>query len=162
MIAAMKFIYILALSIWTGEMVFFSFVGAPSLFKTLKRDDAAKAAERMIAGYYLIMYICAAVALAASMILAVEVRGTNKELLLKIINIIILAAMAAGAVYSGFFLKRQMDRVAQQIHSFEGAPEDEPARVEYNQLHKKAERLNLAVLILGLAAIFLLSLRVKF
>ena len=35
-----KFLHLLSLSIWVGAMVFFSFVAAPAIFKTLPRETS--------------------------------------------------------------------------------------------------------------------------
>jgi len=44
--AVVKWLYLLALVVWVGEVVFFSFVAAPALFRTFPVVDAGRAVGR--------------------------------------------------------------------------------------------------------------------
>ena len=49
-----KWLYLLTLAVWIGSIVFFSFAVAPTVFKTLKPEDAAALIRRIFSKYYLI------------------------------------------------------------------------------------------------------------
>ena len=53
--------YVLTLAVWIGSIVFFSSAVAPTVFKTLKPEDAATLIRRIFSKYYLIGIVCAAV-----------------------------------------------------------------------------------------------------
>ena len=55
-----KWLYLLALAVWIGSIIFFSFVVAPTVFKVLKPEDAAKLQRAVFPRYYLVGMICAA------------------------------------------------------------------------------------------------------
>ncbi len=51
------FIYLLALVVWVGGIVFFSFFTAPSLFHTLPPEYAGKAVATIFPKYYPLGYL---------------------------------------------------------------------------------------------------------
>ena len=56
-----KWLYVLTLAVWIGSIVLFSFAVAPTVFKTLKPEDAAASIRRIFSKYYLIGIVCSAV-----------------------------------------------------------------------------------------------------
>src|SRR5437899_756535 len=56
-----KRLYLLTLGVWIGSISFFSFVVAPTVFKVLKPEDAAKLQRAMFPKYYLTGIVCVAV-----------------------------------------------------------------------------------------------------
>src|SRR5437867_865479 len=63
MTQGIKWLYLLTLAVWIGSIVFFSFVVAPTVFKTLKPEDAASLIRKIFAKYYVVGCVCAAVAI---------------------------------------------------------------------------------------------------
>ena len=63
MTQGVKWLYLVTLAVWIGSIVFFSFAVAPTVFKTLKPEDAAALIRRIFSKYYLIGIICAAVSI---------------------------------------------------------------------------------------------------
>src|SRR5580692_11768647 len=63
MTQGVKWLYLLTLAVWIGSIVFFSFAVAPTVFKTLKPEDAAALIRRIFSKYYLIGIICAGLAI---------------------------------------------------------------------------------------------------
>ncbi len=57
----LKWLYLLTLAVWIGSIVFFSFAVAPTVFKTLKPEDAAALIRRIFSKYYLIGIVCSAI-----------------------------------------------------------------------------------------------------
>ena len=56
-----RWLYVLTLAVWIGSIVFFSFAVAPTVFKTLKPEDAAALIRRIFSKYYLIGIVCSGV-----------------------------------------------------------------------------------------------------
>jgi len=59
MVPFVKWFYLLALSVWIGSIVFFSAVVAPTVFKTLDSDAAAKLQRAIFPRYYMLGLLCA-------------------------------------------------------------------------------------------------------
>ena len=59
MTPAIKWLYIVALGVWVGSIIFFSFFIAPTVFKVLKPEDAARLQRALFPKYYLVGMICA-------------------------------------------------------------------------------------------------------
>ena len=60
MTQVVKWFYLVTLAVWVGSIVFFSFIVAPTVFKVLKPEDAAKLQRAMFPKYYLAGILCAA------------------------------------------------------------------------------------------------------
>jgi uncharacterized membrane protein len=48
----LKFLYLAALVVWLGEVVFFSFVAAPAAFRTLPTPEAGRVVGAIFPLYY--------------------------------------------------------------------------------------------------------------
>ena len=58
-----NFIYLLSLVCWIGSIIFFSFIVAPIIFKTLDREKAGEVVRKIFPLYYKLGYICGALIL---------------------------------------------------------------------------------------------------
>lgn len=65
-----------AWALWLGSIVFFSFVVAPTVHGVLDRADASRLMASMFPRYYLFSIVCGAVALAAALTTANDLRLT--------------------------------------------------------------------------------------
>ena len=63
MVPFVKWIYLLALAVWIGSIVFFTAVVAPTVFKVLQSDDAARLQRALFPRYYLTGILCTAVSI---------------------------------------------------------------------------------------------------
>ncbi|HVA39747.1 MAG TPA: DUF4149 domain-containing protein, partial [Candidatus Binataceae bacterium] len=66
---AVLFIYLLSLVCWLGGMVFFSALVAPVVFKVLPMAQAGKLQAVLFPRYYLLGYICGAIAVVLAIFL---------------------------------------------------------------------------------------------
>lgn len=137
--------YLLALVVWVGEIVFFSFVGAPAIFRTFPPVDAGRAVGAIFPIYYRIGYVCGAVLLAGSLMLlsSANARGWWA------INAVLAAVMLAATLYAGAVVHPRAAALRPQIHEATVAP---AVRDEFDRLHRLAVTLNGAVLLCGVAA----------
>jgi Domain of unknown function (DUF4149) len=150
MTSIIRFLQVFALGAWLGAIIFLSFVVAPGAFSTLQSRDQAGAFVGMSLGRLhhigviaAIIYVIAALALAPSL----------KSLAQPATILVIL--MAALTAVSQHRVTPRMAALRHQIVSVGATPRDNPLRVEFDRLHVWSVRLEGAVLLLGLAALFL-------
>lgn len=157
MIATLRFVHILALVVWIGGVVFFSFVTAPALFGALPRDMAGRATQAIFPLYYGLGTICGLVAVlsAATGLL----RRPWPRLLVP--EVILLVLMLVLTLYAWQGILPEASQTRQTIEALPEGPEREIAQVRFSALHRRSVIMNGAVLLLGLAAIALLSNRLS-
>lgn len=139
-----KSLYLLALIVWLGEVVFFSFVVAPALFRTFPTADAGRAVGAVFPTYYRLGYVCGAVLLLTNVFLLTDAAarawwGANAAL---------VVVMLAATLYAGVIVQPRAADLRPQIHDPAAPP---TVKAEFDRLHRVAVQLNGAVLICGIA-----------
>ena len=153
MTLTLRFLHLAGLAAWFGALLFFSFVAAPALFGTLPRDAAGRAVSAIFPRYYLFGAACGVMALAARACLCL-LRGEWKGAPLA--QVVILALMLALTLYAGVVV---LPHAAQARSALMRSPEDTAAQAAFGALHRRSVLLNVAVLLLGAAAIGILAAR---
>jgi hypothetical protein len=138
-----NFIYLLSLACWLGSIIFFSFIGAPGIFKTLEREQAGEVAGVIFPKYYVLGYICAGLSLAAL------VAGSEK---VPIIQVALLLAMAICSLIAGMVVGPRAKVIKARIKNETG--NGETLKRAFNSLHGWSVRLNAAVLLMGLVLLW--------
>jgi uncharacterized membrane protein len=141
----------LSLSLWLGADVFLSFVVAPGSFAVLGSRDAAG----LLVGYALGRLHFAGIFLGLAFLVARILRTQNfgsftTPAALCIVLMVLLTAA------SQFTVSNRMERLKREMVSVENTPEDNPLRAQFNRLHHRSVMYESAVLLAGLAAIYLL------
>lgn len=142
----------LCLGLWLGADAFLSFVVAPGAFMILGNRDAAG----LLVGYSLARLHFAGIFLGALFLLARLVRTrdfasfTTAAALCVVLMVLLTAA-------SQFTVSSKMQNLKREMVSVQNTPEKDPRRVEFNRLHQISVLYEGAVLLLGLAAMFLLT-----
>lgn len=151
---AIKWVYLVTLAVWVGSIVFFSFAVAPTVFKVLKPEDAAKLQRAVFPKYYLVGMVCAAVGIVCVGILLVD-RAFGKWP--GILSLLLLAAMGATDLWLRQAVVPQMNDLRERrVVIIESGQQPEPAlESEWKSLHRLSVQLNGAVLLCGLALLFL-------
>jgi uncharacterized membrane protein len=148
---SLRAIEFLSLSLWLGGGMFLSFVVAPGAFTILGSRDAAG----MMVGYSLARLHFAGIFLGLLFLVARLARTrdfsnfTTAAALCVVLMIILTAA-------SQFTVSNRMENLKKEMVSVQNTPETDPRRVEFNRLHRASVRYEGTVLLLGLAAMFLL------
>ncbi len=137
-----KWLYLMALIVWLGELVFFSFVVAPSLFGTFPAADAGRAVGAIFPTYYRLGYVCGAVLLCASMVML----GSAASRPWWGVNAGVAAVMLAVTLYAGVVIQPRATALRLQIHE---ASAPQAVKDEFSRLHRVAVTLNGIVLIGG-------------
>jgi len=143
--AIVKWLYLAALIVWVGEVVFFSFVVAPALFRTLPTGDAGRAVGAVFPIYYRLGSICGAVLLLTSLFLLSGAAARGWWAL----NSTLAAIMLASTLYAGLVVQPRATELRPQIHD-PAAPA--AAKEEFDRLHRVAVQLNGVVLLGGIVA----------
>ncbi len=146
----LHFLEFLSLGTWVGSILFLSFVVAPSAFATLGSRELAGAMVGMalarlhmlglMAGF---LYLLSRVALAKSL----SALASRPALL--------VVAMLALTLVSQHTVSPRMAQLRIEMGSVDAAPRDHPARAEFHRLHRVSVQLEVAVLLAGLAALYL-------
>ena len=150
-----KWLYLLTLAVWIGSIVFFSFVVAPTVFKVLKPEDAAKLQRAVFPKYYLVGMICAALGImCVGLLLADNAFGKWPGVL----SLLLLAGVGATDLWLRQTVVPHMNNLRERRAAIvESGKQPEPAlEDEWKSLHRLSVQLNLAVLLCGFALLFLL------
>ena len=135
------------MGVWVGSIVFFSFVVAPTVFRVLSREDAARLQRALFPLYYLVGIVCAAVGIVCvGTLLADRAFGKWPGIL----SLLLLAGMGGADFWLRQTVVPQMARLRAQ------KDEGSASEAEWKALHRVSVQLNAAVLLAGLALIFLL------
>jgi len=140
--ALARWFYLMALIVWLGEVVFFSFVVAPGLFRTFPTEAAGRAVGAIFPTYYWIGYVCGMVLLMTS----VALRGAFAPRAWWNANALLAAVMLAATLYAGLIIQPRAAALRPQIHAAE-APQT--VKDEFSRLHGLAVMLNGVVLVGG-------------
>jgi len=141
----------LSLGLWLGGDAFLSFVVAPGAFSILGNRDAAG----MMVGYSLARLHFAGIFLGLLFLVARLLRTrdfasfTTAAALCVVLMVILSAA-------SQFTVSNRMESLKKEMVSVQNTPESDPRRGQFNHLHHASVEYEGAVLLLGLAAMYLL------
>ena len=150
-----KWLYLLTLAVWIGSIVFFSFVVAPTVFGTLKPEDAAVLIRRIFSKYYLIGIICAGVSIVCLGLLVFDHAFSKWP---AILSLLLVAGMGGTDLWLRQGVMPHMNSLRDRRAMFEseGKPPDEALDREWKGLHRLSVQLNGAVLLCGLVLVFLI------
>ena len=141
------FIYRLAIACWVGGASLFTFVLAPTIFKSYGRDTAGGIVGVLFPGYFKWGLICGVVAL-ATIFMASAVKH-------KTVAAVIIVAMIAITSVQTFVIEPKAAALKKEIPSFETTPKDDPLRAQFRKLHGVSAASNLAVIGGGIVLIAL-------
>ena len=139
------------MGLWLGADAFLSFVVAPGAFAILGSRDAAG----LMVGFSLARLHFAGIFLGLIFLIARLVRTqsfasfTTAAALCVVLMVILTAA-------SQFTVSTRMEALKREMVSVQNTPENNPRRMEFNKLHHRSVFYEGAVLLLGLAGMYLL------
>jgi uncharacterized membrane protein len=150
-----KWLYLLTLAVWIGSIIFFSFVVAPTVFKVLKPEDAAKLQRAVFPKYYLVGMICAALGIVCvGLLLADAAFGKWPG----VFSLLLLAGVGATDLWLRQTVVPHMNDLRERRAAVVASNQqpDPALEDEWKALHRLIVQLNLAVLLCGFALLFLL------
>jgi len=149
--AFLRTIEFLSLSLWLGADAFLSFVVAPGAFAILgNRDAAGKIVGFSLARLHFAGIFLGLIFLAARLLRTRSFAGFATPAALCVVLMVMLTAA------SQFTVSNRMASLKREMVSVQNTPENDPRRVTFNRLHHASVGFEGAVLLLSLAAMFLL------
>jgi uncharacterized membrane protein len=141
-----KAVFWLALVVWLGEIVFFSFVVAPSVFGAFPQELAGQVVGVIFPRYYALGSVAGAIAVIAALVLRSDTSATRPWSAIAVMLVLMLAA----TLYAGVVVRPRVQALRPHLHE---ASVDPAVRAEFDRLHRLAVRLNGGVLVLGVATV---------
>lgn len=154
--ALLRTVHLLALGIWVGSVVFFSFFTAPTLFGALPRDMAGRAVSAIFPRYYALGAVCGLVALLTGLLLGARQPAFGRLLAAELV---LLGLMTGIVIYAGRVVLPQAADTRQALPGIEGTAGYDEAKARFDALHRRSVLLNGTVLLLGVASTVLFALQ---
>ena len=147
--SVLKFVQVFALGTWIGSIMYLSFIVAPGAFATLKdREQAGALVGYSLSRLHLVGMILGLLYLVTAFVLVRAVKDLVTPAILGVGLMIALTAFSQTKVTS------RMHELRVQMVSVDATPKDNPLRVEFDHLHEWSVRLEVAVLLIGIASLF--------
>ena len=146
MSGVLRFLHLLALGVWVGEIVFFSFVGAPRIFQVLERARAGDVTGAIFPGYY-------ALGIGAGVIATLTALALASRADAPAVWRTGAAALALGCVLMGVAGWVLTPRARALRPALASAPADDPVHAEFARLHRNAVALNAGTLLAALVGL---------
>ncbi len=157
MLGSLRLLQLLAMVVWVGGLVFFAFVLAPTAFSRLPTvHEAGLIVGATLRVFDILAIGCGALFLAATALLfrnaAMRIRGRYE------MEFLFASVMLAATAYIHWNILPAMDNDQRQAGGDVNAVEPtNPARVHFDKLHIRSERVESTVLLIGLGVVFLMS-----
>jgi len=150
MSTALRTIEFLSLGIWVGGICLLSFVVAPGAFGILaSRDQAGALVGFTLARLHVMGLGAGVIYLVAHFLRQSQFPSAARLAAIAVVLMILLTA------FSQFYVGTHMADLRQQMGSIERTPADNPLFMQFDRLHHASVWLESAVLLLGIAAIYL-------
>jgi uncharacterized membrane protein len=155
----LRYLNLLSLVVWVGGLIFFAFVLAPTVFSVLPTHQlAGNVVNRSLWILHGIGLACGFVFAATSLISARVMEGAAQPFAAR--NLLIYGMILLTLV-GMFGLQSRMSVLRQEMGIIDDVPQNDARRLEFNRLHVWSTRLEGAVLLAGLALLYLTSRRLS-
>ena len=149
----LRYLMLLSLVVWIGGLIFFAFVLAPTAFQVLPDTHlAGNVVGRALGKLHWIAIVSAIVFLLSSLLYSRRTDGTAH---LFAMRHVLICLMLGLTLFSQFWIIPRMDTLRAQVVDFAKVTLDNPARLQFDALHLWSTRVEGAVLLLGLVAVYL-------
>lgn len=149
---ALGYLFLMSWAMWIGSIVFFSFVVAPTAFRSLAVEDAGKFMRTLFPRYYLLGIVCGLGALSSGGAL-IATRfwpwRSGATVLVMLLGMLVIVAWARQR------LVPRMDSLREEAYEArlsDSQDEREEVLARWHRLHRLSVWLNLLVLLLGIAS----------
>jgi uncharacterized membrane protein len=149
----LRFIMLLSLVVWIGGIIFFAFVVAPTVFSVLPtRHLAGQVVNRSLTALHWMGIVCGIVYLITSMIYSRLNMGYLQQFAPRHALVMIMLALT---LISMFVVASKMEVLRADMGIIDNVAQNDPRRVEFNELHRWSTRLEVGVFAMGLAVLYL-------
>ena len=150
----LRFLMLLSLVVWLGGLIFFAFVLAPTVFSPgllPSRQMAGSIVGRSLDRLHYVAIVSGTVFLIASMLYSRIASGNARPLAARHVLIVLMLLLT---VISQFAISPKMHAIRAEAGVIDDLPSDNPLRVQFDRLHVWSEEFEVAVLLLGLVALY--------
>lgn len=148
----LRFLQFFSLGTWVGSIVFFGAVVAPGAFTVLSNRDQAGALVGLVLGRLHLIGII----LGVIYLIVTAVVGRSPAALVRPAPLLV-ALMIILTFVSQFWVTGTMEAYRAQMGSVDATPATNALRASFDRLHVISVRLEMAVLVCGIAALALIS-----
>jgi len=153
----LRFLMLLSLVVWVGGIIFLSFVEAPTAFRVAPtRHMAGTVVGTSLSILHWMGLFSGVIFLGSSMLHSSLPTGSARPLAAR--HILVFAMLLLTAV-SQFGVSTKMASLRTSFQDIDTVAPTDPARMQFESLHKWSVRLEVAVLLLGLAAVYMTASR---
>jgi hypothetical protein len=144
----LRFVHLFAFIFWYGTLLYFTFIQAPVLFKTLPRQLFGEVQSHLFPPYYLISYICGAV-LVATYHLLHPLKDYAAQDCVKItaLCLMLLFSLAQGLWIGPKVAQLRVERLAAE--EAKAPAQVEALSKQFGKAHGISSLLNLVVILSG-------------
>jgi uncharacterized membrane protein len=148
---------LLSLVVWVGGIIFLSFVEAPTAFRVAPtRHMAGTVVGTSLSILHWMGLFSGVIFLGSSMLHSSLTTGSARPLAAR--HILVFAMLLLTAI-SQFGVSTKMASLRTSFQDIDTVAPTDPARMQFESLHKWSVRLEVAVLLLGLAAVYMTASR---
>ena len=148
----LRYLMVLSLVVWIGGLIFFAFVLAPTSFQVLPDTRlAGNVVGRALGKLHWIAVVSGLVFLLSSLLYSRLATGTAQLFALRHVLIVLMLALT---LFSQFWIIPRMDSLRAQVGDFAKVTLNDPLRVRFDALHVWSTRVEGAVLLFGLVAVW--------
>ncbi len=145
----LRFVQVFALGTWVGSIIYVSFVVAPGAFGVLQsRDQAGLMVGYSLARLHYLGVIAAVLYLMAGLALGQSVKALVQPAMIGVVLMLLLTVVSQTRVTP------RLAELRTEMVSVDATPKENPLRVEFDRLHRVSVRIEVVVLVLGIAALF--------
>jgi hypothetical protein len=146
----LRFIEVFALGTWVGSIIYLSFVVAPGAFGVLQsRDQAGLMVGYSLARLHYLGLVAAVLYLLAGLVLAPSEKTFLQPAMFGVVLMLALTFVSQTRVTP------RLAELRTEMVSVDSTPKDNPLRMEFDRLHQTSVRIEVAVLLIGITALFL-------
>jgi hypothetical protein len=158
MIVFLRVLRSLTLVVWVGGLIFFAFVLAPVAFHVLpSTHEAGTVVGATLRVLNALGFFSGLIFLFATVPAWLRAAARVRRLLITQMLLVALMLGATCYVSASIIPAMELDRIAAG-GDVDGAPPDNPARLDFERLHPISEKVEGTALLLGLAVVVLLGM----
>ena len=149
----LRFLMLLSLVVWIGGLVFFAFVLAPTAFQVLPNTHlAGNVVGKALGKLHWLAILSGILFLISSLLYS---RVTQGSLHVFAPRHVLIVVMLALTLFSQYWIISRMDMLRAKVGDFAAVALNDPIRMQFDTLHAWSTRVEGAVLVLGLVAVYL-------
>jgi uncharacterized membrane protein len=146
----LRFVQVIALGTWVGSIIYFIVI-TQGIFGVLQsRDQTGLMVGYSLARLHYLGMVAAVLYLVAGLALAQSVKAFLQPAMIGVVLMLALTLVTQIRVLP------RLAELRTEMVSVDSTPKDNPLRMEFDRLHKTSVRIETTVLLIGIAALFLI------